>query len=77
MANDYDVSNHPDNQELHSLPKGTPEDGTEISTPDFSGKITGRNSKADNYEDQRSMDNYTRNMATEWTAGKWRKGLTR
>lgn len=30
--------------------------------PDFSGKITGRNSKENNWEDQRSVDNHYRNL---------------
>lgn len=68
-----DVSNHPADTVSH-LPIEAPLDGT---TPDISGKITGHNSKENNYEDQRYTDNWTRNMVDESNAGQWRRGVTR
>lgn len=62
---------HPDDQGLHA----SQEDhwGTVKSVPDFSGKITGRNSKENNWEDQRNIDNYYRNAVDIYEAGKHRK----
>lgn len=64
-----------DHSELTDKPSMYQQDmrvGASKSMPDFSGKVTGRNSKENNWEDQRNTDNWTKNMYDIDEAGAYR-----